>query len=477
MSRRRIPLALAPLLLVSCQRPHVCDPGCEAGIVAATGTAAASAPAESEPAASFAVPADELTADEALAAFDEAWQTIHDTHFDPTFNGVDWAALKTELRPRAERARTHAELREVLDDMLGRLGQSHFAVIPSDALPEEATGAHDQSGGLGFDVRLRAGRLLVVALEPGGAAEAAGVKPGWSVRRIGAFDTGETLERMGAAAEELGERKLAFQLWAAALAHVHGPVGGRAQVSFLDAEDRPVELELERRARDVTVHEVGPTLPTFYLEFASEVVEHGEKRIGTLRFSNWFLPVVKPLDEAIDRMRALDGIVIDLRGNTGGAAAMTMGLSGHFFRESQKLGVMMTRDSTVNILAFPRRVNPSGALVEPFAGPLAIVIDETTGSASEVFAGGMQALGRARVFGETSAGAVLPAMTTRLPNGDTMLHALGDFETSTGVRLEGQGVVPDVVVGRTRADLLAGRDAPLAAALDWIAGADEAPAR
>jgi carboxyl-terminal processing protease len=288
------------------------------------------------------------------------------------------------------------------------------------------------------------------------------------VRRIGSFDVEEALARMRAA-EQLGERRLAFALWTAARGHVLGPVGGSETVAFLDGDDRPLELALERKRRDVTAHEVGPTLPTFYLEFRSEVLERGGEKIGFLAFSNWFLPVMKPLDAAVERLRASDGMVIDLRGNTGGAAAMTMGIAGHFFGESKTLGVMMTRDSTFNILAIPRRVNAAGELVEPFAGPLAILVDETTGSASEVFAGGMQALGRARVFGETTAGAVLPAMTTRLPNGDSLLHALGDFETSTGVRLEGRGVIPDEVVPLARAELLADRDAKLEAALDWIA--------
>ena len=59
-------------------------------------------------------------------------------------------------------------------------------------------------------------------------------------------------------------------------------------------------------------------------------------------------------------------------------------------------------------------------------------------------------------------------MTTRLSNGDSLLHALGDFETSTGVRLEGTGVVPDQEVPLARADLLASRDPALEAALAWI---------
>jgi C-terminal processing protease CtpA/Prc len=80
----------------------------------------------------------------------------------------------------------------------------------------------------------------------------------------------------------------------------------------------------------------------------------------------------------------------------------------------------------------------------------------------------MQAIGRARVFGQTSMGQALPALFDKLPNGDVFIHAWGDFVTADGTRVEGRGVVPDEIVPVTRRDLLAGRDAPLEAALAWF---------
>ena len=472
------------LVAAACNAPHVCGPACEtqrpemaaaqehehehaAGAAGAAAVAAEHAPQDGET-------AQPITSAEAVAAFDEAWQTIHDTHFDTSFNGVDWDALREELRPRAEKAQTREEVREVIGEMLGRLGQSHFAVFPGESLPDGGgPGAENHSAGLGFDVRLREGKLLVTKIEPKSAAEEAGVHTGWIVRRVGSFDVEDAWKKMAEAGDALGERRAAFHLWNATRAQVMGTQGTHEKVAFVDGDDHERELDLERRPRAVTVHEVGPTLPKFYLEFEQSLHERDGKRIGLIRFSNWFLPVMRPLDEAVDAMRGLDGIVIDLRGNTGGAAAMTMGVAGHFFAESTRLGVMTTRDTTLNILAIPRLTNPSGQSVEPYAGPLALLVDETTGSASEVFAGGLQSVGRARVFGETTAGAVLPAMTTRLSNGDALLHAMGDFETASGTRLEGSGVVPDEPVPVRRADLLVGRDTQLEAALAWIASRTE----
>ena len=67
----------------------------------------------------------------------------------------------------------------------------------------------------------------------------------------------------------------------------------------------------------------------------------------------------------------------------------------------------MTTKDTAQPLRFnanPRMVSAAGTRVEPYAGPVAILVDSLTGSASECFAGGMQSLGRARVFGQTSMG-------------------------------------------------------------------------
>jgi carboxyl-terminal processing protease len=145
-----------------------------------------------------------------------------------------------------------------------------------------------------------------------------------------------------------------------------------------------------------------------------------------------------------------------------------MGISGQFVTERKTLGVMKTRDSELKFTANPRVVSASGQRVQPYGGPLAILVDAMSGSASECFTGGMQSIGRARVFGQVSMGQALPALFDRLPNGDVLIHAYGDFVTATGTRLEGRGVIPDEVVPLRREDLLEGKDRTLEAALAWI---------
>jgi carboxyl-terminal processing protease len=395
--------------------------------------------------------------------FDAAWTIIRDSHFDPTMNGVDWPAVKAELGPRAARAQSDGELRDVIRDMLGRLGLSHFALIPSGR-DNGAAAPVDLGGDPGFDVRLAGSELLVTEVDPNGGAAAAGVRPGWRLLSIDGMPIYELLSRLP---ETMSDRLRHVEIWRMVETRLRGPQGSHVPLMFDDGL-RGVGLVVERRAETGQPATVG-NLPTMYVR-----VDAGERRTprgataGVIRFNVW-MPGVDPLFQAaIDKFRTADGIVVDLRGNPGGLAAMIMGISGHFLRERTPLGTMKTRDADLRFAANPRLVNAAGQRVDPYAGPVAILVDAMTGSASECFAGGMQALGRARVFGQTSMGQALPAFFAKLPNGDVLIHATGDFVTADGTRLEGRGVVPDEAIALARADLLSGRDATLDAALKWI---------
>jgi carboxyl-terminal processing protease len=417
-----------------------------------------------------------VSAPHAAETFDAAWTIVRDTHFDPKMNGVDWNAVRDELRPAALAAKTTPELRGVLRRMLERLGQSHFAVIPSTAdVAADSTSisgpAHgDLSAHTGMDVRLVGDAMLVTAVDPKGGAAAAGVRTGWKLVEIARVPLAGLLKPIR---ENAKERLAALEAWRVTTTRLRGAPGTKIEVTFENAENRTVVLSVERRPEQGQAVTVGH-LPTMFVRVASErrPTPRGATA-GVIGFNVWMAAVDAPFQRAVDEFRAADGIVIDLRGNPGGLAAMLMGISGHFISERKPLGVMKTRDTELRFNVNPRLVDSRGKPVTAYGGPVAILVDGLSGSASECFTGGMQSVGRVRVFGQTTMGQALPAMFRKLPNGDVMIYAFGDFVTSDGTRLEGRGVVPDEQVPLSREDLLAGRDRTLDAALAWIDRARE----
>jgi carboxyl-terminal processing protease len=413
----------------------------------------------------LAAPLAAQASDTNLATFDAAARIVERTHFDTTFNGVNWIALRDSIRPFAIGA-SRDSVRTLIRTMLARLGQSHFSVFPSDVAETSREEAIEESGNIGVDLAYIGNRMVVERVEPDGAAKAAGVEPGWIVAAIDKVKVDSVLERIRS---RPGRYSLTLRAVRGVSTLLLGPVESSVTVQFQDGRDRPVSRTMIRRA------DTGPPVkwgyfPTFFARFHAHEERLDNTRAGVIWFSNWLVPLVRQVDSAVDAYRAMDGMVIDLRRNSGGVAAMVGGVAGHFTTRPDTLGVNQTRSSRMVFVANPRRSTSDGRTVAPFAGPVAILIDELSGSASEVFAAGMRSIGRVRIFGATSIGGVLPASWDRLPNGDVLYHAIGEFITPAGERLEGIGVVPDEPVPLTRADLLAGRDPVLNAAMRWIAG-------
>ena len=411
---------------------------------------------------------------QAAETFDAAWTIIKNTHFDKTMNGLDWDAVRAELEPRAAAAKTPAELRAVIRDMLKRLGLSHFALVPATAeSSSDSNRGGDASGDPGIEVRLLGRDLLVTRVGPEVTAP---VRAGWRIVQIGQAYTADLLK---AIPESDNERLQKVEAWRIAETRLRGPAGSKVDMTFEDGQGTPVKIALERRPEHGNPVTVG-NLPTMYVRVEKDrKTTVSGKTAGVIKFNVWMTAVDAQFQQAMDEFRKADGLIIDIRGNPGGLAAMLMGISGHFVSERVSLGVMKTRDGELRFVANPRLVNASGERVNAFNGPLAILVDSMSGSASECFAGGMQSIGRARIFGQTSMGQALPALFDRLPNGDLLIHAYGDFVTANGTRLEGRGVIPDESIPLDRADLLAGRDRTMEAALAWIDGsrAPKAPQR
>jgi carboxyl-terminal processing protease len=410
-----------------------------------------------------------------LESFDRVWNTVREKHWDSSLGGLDWDAVRAELRPRVEKAESDVEVRAIIGDMLARLHQSHFAVIPGSVYHDlENTHGPDadsaptgnqpsEDGDAGFDIRVVDGQALVESVQQDSSAGRKGVRPGWIVRNIDDEDLAPILRRVGATYQNSTMRDM--MLARAVTSRLEGPLGNPLEVEFRDGRDRSVALSLPRVPFRGQSAKFG-YLPEEHMWIETRRAAPG---VGYIAFNLFLDParLVPAFQDAVRSCADCSGIVIDLRGNPGGIGILAMGLAGYFIDQpDQKLGTMQMRDLPLKFVVNPRP--------PVYHGKLAILLDGLSASTSEIFAGGLQDLKRARVFGSRSAGAALPSMIERLPNGDGFQYAAASYRSESGKTLEGNGVTPDETAPLTRAALLAGHDPALDAALNWIR---EAPSK
>jgi carboxyl-terminal processing protease len=420
----------------------------------------------------------------AIETFQAAWQIVHDTHFDTNFNGLDWDAVRTKFLPRIEKAHSQEEVRDTIQEMLDLLNVSHLMILPGapQRRPIQTETNHppatsptinpnqpfqppvrSEAGNAGIEVRVVDNQIVVFRVEPNSPAFEAGIRPGWIIEKI---DDEPAIDPSVEEAKP-GERQRDFLLWHNAASLLKGPAGSECKLAF-KTESGPKTIAVTRTRETGQPFKLG-NLPTMFTRVTTnELTTPAGKRVGYLTFNLWMLPAIQTINAFVDANRNSDAIIIDLRGNVGGIGGMVMGVAGHFVNERASIGKMKMRDNDLNFVANPRTVDSQLHPTNTFQGRLAILVDAVSLSSAELFAGGMQELGRARIFGQPTGGQALPAVSDRLPNGDLLYHAVADFKTPKDRRLEGNGVIPDEIVPLRIEALRAGIDEPLQAAMRWI---------
>jgi carboxyl-terminal processing protease len=429
------------------------------GAALATISAASVSGAQSSPAFNRAVE---------LASFDTAWLRVRDNYYDASMRGLDWLALRDSLRPLVERGTSREDTRAAISTLLSRLGESHFGVLPGEAMDAGTTPTVDRAGDAGMELRFVDSALVVTRIEPGAPALSSGIHPGWVIEEI---DTLRVLDALRATANvaPAARRFALVRLTLNLNMRLTGPAGGTVRVVARDGANIRRALNIRLRETPGQVVEYG-ALPPMHVQFEARRLTNNGGCVGVVRFNIFMTPVMPQFEDAMAGMRPCSGVVLDLRGNLGGVGAMIMGMTGHFFTQPETLGTMRLRGGTMRYVANPIRVARSGAPLAPYEGRVAVLIDELSASTTEILAAALQRLGRARIFGGPSAGQALPAVVTKLPNGDRMMYVIGDFAGPGGARLEGTGVTPDVSTPLSRQALLSGRDDALETAVSWLQG-------
>ncbi|AXE88801.1 S41 family peptidase [Streptomyces sp. Go-475] len=363
--------------------------------------------------------------------FDEAWRLMRDGFWRADLAGTDWAGHRERYAALADRAGTQAELADVLWELHGELGASHAYVRPP--APAPATPA---PGLLGAD------------LSPDGDGA-------WRIDRILPGESSAPAARSPLAEPGVdartGDRIVAVH--GRPVDPVHGPaaaLAGRA--------GEPVLLTLRRAGRDhdVVVVPLASDAELRYHDLVrgrrATVRERSGGRLGYLHLPDMMSAGWAALHRDLGPELARDGLLVDLRGNTGGHISPLL---------LEKLG---RRISGWDV---SRRCGPAPYPQEAPRGPVVVLADERTGSDAEMAVHAVRHHGIGRVVGTRTWGGALGMDDPGVLVDGTLVtqpkHAF--WFDGPGWGLENRGVDPDVEVAIAPQDWAAGRDPQLEAAV------------
>jgi tricorn protease len=376
----------------------------------------------------------ELTLDferEKQQIFHEAWRLLRDNFYDPTFRGVDWQQVRERFAPLITGAQTRTELWTLLNLMCGELRASHTGVIGSgnrvldgylgllfDPLEQEATG------------RLR---VAQVVLDSPAALAAQPVRQGeYLVAVDGVPLTPETcLDRL------LGRT-----------------VGRRVMLTLSDAPENG-----ERREVAVRPIDSGSYNDLRYRAWvhANESYVHriSDGRLGYVHIRAMsyeaYLQFLADLDT---EAHGKQGIVVDLRFNGGGHIAS-------FILD------VLSRRSMTKASYRGRAPLPDAHLAgnRVLDKPTIVVVNEHSGSNTEMFTEAYRRMGLGKVVGRTTAGAVIWTWSQRLLDGSVLRLPRIRVSDLDDADLEGSGRPADIDVDRVLGESARGVDSQLDAAV------------
>jgi len=230
---------------------------------------------------------------------------------------------------------------------------------------------------------------------------------------------------------------------------VRGPVGSSVQIVIRRGSD-PTELTFNVVRAEI------------HLQFVRQ--RSIEDDIGYVSLRGFPEPsVVDTIEQDVSQFQAagVQGLVLDLRGNSGGRIDVGTRLLGHFLAPGSSVYEEIDRSGET-------RTHFSARGATPYDLPLVVLVDGGTASMGEIFAAAVQEHGAATILGSSTAGSVAAAQVFGLPDGAGLQVTVFEILSGDGKPLNKVGVVPDEVIEPDPAAVANGDDPVLGRAVEIL---------
>jgi carboxyl-terminal processing protease len=290
-------------------------------------------------------------------------------------------------------------------DALGDTGHSTF--LTPEMVTELKSMEKGEVKGIGIEVQMKNGQVVVVAPIDGSPAQRAGLRPGDIIIKVGSEDIADwPLSRV--------------------VEHILGPAGSSVSLTIEDPRSNHTRQVKLKRA-SIKLHEV-----TWQRLPGTELAH--------VRIATFDAGVTRDLRKALQECQRdqVKGIILDLRNDPGGLLEEAVGVASQFLASGN---VVLTKDAKGQITKVP--VIDGGLSLSL---PVAVLVNQGSASAAEIVAGALQDSDRAPLVGETTFGTGTVLEQFGLSDGSALLLAVGEWLTPKGRSFWHKGLMPQYAV-------------------------------
>ena len=355
--------------------------------------------------------------------YDQVWKLINSKYVDETNNHQNWHKWRKRYDAHIK---TNEDAYAAIDTMLASLNDPYTKFLDPKEFKEETSSIKGSLKGIGVQIGVRDGKLLIIAPMEDTPGEKAGLKAEDEILEIDGKSTkGITVDK----AADL----------------IRGEEGTIVKL-LIKRKNVPNKLYSVQRAK-IEIKSVSTKLPLEGMKL--------DNRIGYIRLSSFIS------QNAIDEFKKAlagytsagkKGYIIDLRSNPGGLLTNAITLSDMFLNG----GIIV---STVDRMGYKDTIRAGRQYV--CDKPIVILINGGSASASEIFSGAMKDNNRALIVGEKSFGKGLVQEINKLPGGSGCNITIQKYLTPSGRDIHKKGIKPDITVSFTDADIKAKKDVQL----------------
>lgn len=302
--------------------------------------------------------------------------------------------------------------------------------------PEESRQFQDslngQLEGIGAELTIEEGNLIVVSPLKGSPAERAGLKPGDIIYKIN---------------EEFASEMTLFE----AIMKIRGPKETSVFLTILHKDEtKPVELTIVRDS----------------INIASVSWEEKSDGIAYLSINQFSDNTKEEFKKAVTEilLKKPQGIILDLRFNGGGYLEISVDILSELFKSKEKVVSIQQRKKRLEENYF---TDGSGRLANI---PLVVLVNNGSASASEIVAGAIQDYKIGTIVGEQTFGKGTVQEVETLEDGSSLRLTIAKWFTPNGRSIDTTGITPDKVVEMTEEDTNNNRDTQLESSIDYLQG-------